>query len=75
MSRIAITGMVTAPSIEQGQIVGPFVVIGTVATATLTTDNLYIEFDTGLIPDTNTLELALNNAFTFLQSSGSITVD
>lgn len=75
MSRIAVTGSIVAPVIQAGSIVGPIITISTVATATLTADNLYLEFDTGLIPDTNTLVLALNDVFTFLQSSGSITVD
>jgi hypothetical protein len=75
MSRIAVKGSIVAPVIEQGQIVGPTATISAVATATLTADNLYIEFDTGLIPDTDTLTLALNAVFNYLQTSGSITVD
>jgi hypothetical protein len=75
MSRIAVKQTIVAPTVQAGQIIGPTVTTGTVSTATLTTNSLYLEFDTGLIPDTATLILALNDVFTFLQSSGSLVDD
>lgn len=74
MSRIAIKETIIAPTIVAGLIVGPAVNVATVATATLTANSLYLEFDTGLIPDTATLITALDAAFVFLKSSGSISV-
>jgi hypothetical protein len=74
MARIAVLGTVAVPVIQAGSIVGPLVTYGTTATATLSVKDIYIEFDTGKVPDTATLITALNNAFTFLKSTGSLTV-
>lgn len=75
MARIAVLGTVVAPVIEAGQIVGPEVIMGATATATLSAHSLYLEFDTTLIPDTDTLVLALNTALNYFQTTGSIVAD
>lgn len=66
MARLGLEVIVVPPMINLGQVVGPFqFVVG--QPGTLTTDNLYLEFDSAEMPDTATVVNALQAAINFLQ--------
>ena len=71
MARTGIQAAVAPPFISQGQIVGPTQVV-TSNSGNLTTDNLYLEFDDAVIPDTNTIVQVLNAALAYLGTNGSL---
>lgn len=75
MARYGISVAVYPPVDQNGQVVLSLPVVQAASTSALTSDNLYVEFDGLVIPDTATLVNAINALLAFIEANNDIVTD